>query len=261
MTLSDDLSFSKNSGGFEDVSSSYPVAFGITFTPQVIGIVIGGLGVLGAAYMIVNMVMPAWESFQKKQTQSSALQQQVAKKTTQANQAPQKLAELTKTKKQQEQVLALFANEKSLDTLLLDTSRLVESSNAQVLAASDITAKLRKFRLDGDRAEIIEDSSLGELVNNKLKRQIIKVEIEGKFPQIQSIMRNIERLQPLLLIQNYQSKLLEPKEDESDQSKQPVRTEIGNLSTSFDLIALMPLTAEEAAEISAKEAKKATKRR
>jgi type IV pilus assembly protein PilO len=256
MTLSDDLSFAKNAG-FDDVSSAYPVLFGITLTPVVIGAVVGGLGFLGAVYMALNMVKPEFDKFQQLQTTSSTLQAEVDQKTTQAKQADKVRAELAATKEQQTQVLGLFANEKSLDTLLLDTSRQVESSNEQLTGINAVRAKMRKFEPVGEEPEIINDSSLGEKVNNKLKRQIIRVEIEGKFAQMQAIMRNIERLQPLLLVQNYDSKLAPIEEEKSDDKKTGIRKDIGKLITSFDLVALMPLTEEEAARIAAEEAAKA----
>ncbi|MBK1990742.1 pilus assembly protein PilO [Sphaerospermopsis aphanizomenoides BCCUSP55] len=254
MTLSDDLNFSQQNTNFDDVASSYPVAFGITFTPKIIGIVVGMIGVAATGYMIMNMVMPAWDNFQQLQTKSTDLQGQVDQKRLQAKQADKVKTELADAKKQQVQVLALFANEKSLDTLLMDTSRLVDSSNAQVIASNAVRAKLKRFVPAADKAEIITDNSLGEKVNNKLKRRLIKVEIEGNFEQTQSIMRNIERLQPLLLVQNYDSKLVPPEVEKTEEKKKEVRTGIGKLSTSFDLVALMPLTAEETAELAAKAA-------
>ncbi|WP_353929237.1 pilus assembly protein PilO [Okeanomitos corallinicola TIOX110] len=256
MTLSDDLSFSKSGAGFDDFSSSYPVVFGITFTPQVIGGVVGGLGFLGAVYMILNLGMPAWEKFQGLQTKSKDLQSQVEQKTNQANQANKVKADLAQSKQLQTQVLGLFANEKSLDTLLLDTSSLINTSNSEARVISGIKAQLKKFAPEGDEPEIIEDGSLGEKVNNKLKRQIIKVEIEGKFEQMQLIMANIERLQPLLLVENYNSQLIEPEVDNTDRDRPPVRSEPGKILTSFDLVALMPLTEAETAKIAAEEAAK-----
>jgi type IV pilus assembly protein PilO len=255
MTLSDDLSFSQQNTNFDDAASSYRSVFGITLTPQIIGALVGGIGFLAAVYMILNMVMPAWDNFQQLQTKSTELQGQVDQKRLQAKQADKVKTELADVKKQQIQVLGLFANERSLDTLLMDTSRLVDSSNAQITANNAIRAKLKRFVPAADKAEIIADNSLGEKVNNKLKRRVVKVEIEGNFEQTQSIMRNIERLQPLLLVQNYDSKLVPPEVDKAnDEKKKAVRTGIAKLSTSFDLVALMPLTAEEAAELAAKAA-------
>jgi type IV pilus assembly protein PilO len=253
MTLSDDLSFSRNTN-FDDASSSYPVVFGVTFTPTVIGGLIGGFGLLGAIFVGLNMVSPELEKFNGLKTKRDELQGQVDQKTAQAKKADEVRADLAKTKEQQVQVLGLFANEKSLETLLIDTSRQVESSNTSVLGSNAVRAKLKKFVPAGDKPEIIADSSLGEKVNNKLKRQLIKVEIEGNFEQTRLIMRNIERLQPLLLVQNYDSKLVAPEVEKSDEKRPSVRKEIGKLSTSFDLVALMPLTAEEQAQIAAKAA-------
>jgi type IV pilus assembly protein PilO len=253
MTVSDDLNFSKSTN-FDEVGSSYPVAFGVTFTPKVIGLVVGGLGVLGAVYMILNIVMPEFTKFQDLQTKSKDLQGKIEQTNLQAKQADKLLAELAQSQQQQSQVLALLANEKSLETLLIDTSRLVSYSNATAMGSNAIRAKLKKFAPAGEKPEIIIDNSLGEKVNNKLKRQVIKVEIEGHFEQTQAIMRNIERLQPLLLVQNYDSKLVPPEKEDTDDNKTAVRTGVGKISTSFDLVALMPLTAEEQAEAAAKAA-------
>ncbi|WP_071190422.1 pilus assembly protein PilO [Trichormus sp. NMC-1] len=250
MTLSDDLSFSQHATGFDDAPSSNPVVFGVTLTTPIIGALVGFMGVLAAGYMILNIVMPAWDTYQQQQAKSQELQGQVDQKTAQAKQIDNVLAELAQAKQQQVQVLALFANEKSLATLLMDTSRLVDSSNGQ-FTANSVRATLRKFVPSGDKPEIITDDSLGAEVNNKLKRSNIKVEIEGTFEQTQSIMRNIERLQPLLLVKNYDSKLVPPEIQNSEENKKVVQIGPGKLATSFDLEALMPLTPEEAAEVAA----------
>ncbi|WP_016950230.1 hypothetical protein [Anabaena sp. PCC 7108] len=245
MTLSDDLSFSQHANGFDDAPSSNPVIFGVTLTAPIIGAIVGGIGFLAAGYMILNIVMPAWDTYQQQQTKSNELQGQVDQKRLQSQQIDKVLAELAQAKLQQVQVLALFANEKSLATLLMDTSRLVDSSNGK-LTANSVRATLKKFVPSGDQPQVIIDDSLGAEVNNKLKRSTIKVEIEGTFEQTQSIMRNVERLQPLLLVKNYDSKLVPPEVDNSEGRNKIVQTGPGKLATSFDLEALMPLTQEEA---------------
>jgi type IV pilus assembly protein PilO len=254
MTLSDDLSFSQHATNFDDAPSSYPVVFGITFTPQIIGALVGGIGFLAAGYMIFSSVMPAWDNYQQQQAKSTELQGQVDEKRLKAKQIDNVVAELAQSKLQQVQVLGLFANEKSLDTLLIDTNRLVESSSAKVSVNNAVRAKLKKFVPSADKPEVIIDSSLGEKVNNKLKRSIIKVEVEGTFEQMQSIMRNIERLQPLLLVKNYDSKLVPPVLETVNGKQKIVQTGPAKLATSFELEALMPLTPEELAEAAAKAA-------
>ncbi|MBD2444718.1 pilus assembly protein PilO [Dolichospermum sp. FACHB-1091] len=243
MTLSGGLNFAKEG---KKAENSAPVVFGITLTPPIIGSVFAGLGVLGAFYMLVNMVMPAVESYKEQETKRDQLQIEIQQKQTQAKQIGKIKADLATAKEQQKQILALFADKKSLDTLLLDTSRLIDSSNTKVFGSS-IQAKMKKFAPTSENAEVVTDSSFGAEINNKLKRTIIKVEIEGNFLQTQSIIRNIERLQPLLLVKNYESKLSPP--EISTDKNNPVPINTGKLITSFELEALIPLTSEEEAAL------------
>jgi type IV pilus assembly protein PilO len=248
MTFSDDLNFSDQGTEIQD---SGPVVFGVTLTPTIIGGIVGFLGVAGAGYMLFTMVMPAWDSYNQQKTKLEQVQTEVQVKRTQSQQIGKVEADLATSKEQQKQVLALFANERSLDTLLLDTSRLIDSSNGRAFGNA-IRAKLNKFTPASEKPVLVEDGSFGVEVNNKLKRSIVNINIEGDFEQTQSIMRNIERLQPLLLIKNYDSKL-SPLEM-SDDKDNPVPIGIGKLTTTFELEALMPLTSEEAADVAAKTA-------
>lgn len=244
MTLSEDFDFAEN-GEFEEAGSAYPVIFGITFTPKVSGILVGLLGLGGAIYMAMNMVMPTWETFTQQQAKQTDLQTQIQQKKASIADIPKVKEELAKTKVQQAQVLGLFANEKTLDTLLIDLNRLVESGN-DLLPGNAVKAKLKKFAPDALKNEVINDGSFGALVNGKLKRTKISIEITGTYEQTQAILRNIERLQPLLLVKEYQSTLLV--EEATDAlGKKIRRSGPVPITTSFQLQALMPLTPEEAA--------------
>ncbi|MBO1057579.1 MAG: pilus assembly protein PilO [Dolichospermum sp. JUN01] len=248
MTFSDDLNFANQD---TDTQDSGLVVFGVTLTPTIIGGVVAVLGLLGAGYMLFNMAMPAWDNYQELQTKREQLQTEVNQKKTQARQIGKIEADLAEAKQQQQQVLALFADEKSLDTLLLDTSRLIDSSNGKAFGNA-IRAKMKRFVPASEKPVVVDDGSFGVEVNNKLKRSIVNVEIEGNFEQTRLIMRNIERLQPLLLVKNYDSKLSPP--EMSDNKDNPVQIGIGKLTTTFALEALMPLTSEETADLAAKTA-------
>lgn len=250
MTFSDDLNF-PNQG--TEIQNSGLVVFGVTLTPTIIGGLVGFLGVAGAGYMLLNIALPAWDTYQQLQTKQNQLQTEVNQKKTQAQQIGKIEANLTEAKQQQQQILALFADEKSLDTLLLDTSRLIDSSNGKAFGNA-IRAKLKRFVPTSEKPVLVEDGSFGVEVNNKLKHSIITVDIEGDFEQTQSIIRNIERLQPLLLVKNYNSRLSAP--EMSEDKDNPVPIGIGKLTTSFALEALMPLNAQEVADLAAKAPKK-----
>ncbi|BAY25825.1 type IV pilus assembly protein PilO [Calothrix sp. NIES-2100] len=252
MTLSEDFNFAD--GGDSGESPSSPVLFGISFTPKIIGIVVGVLGLAGALYIVLNMLMPAWDSYQQKQTKIAELQGQVDQKKASIRKIDQVKAELDQAKQQKIQVFNLFANEQTLDTLLLDLNRLVETTNAQV-TANGVRGELKRFVPISQTSEPITDDSLGSAVKGKLKGRTINIQIVGNYEQTQSILRNIERLQPLLIVKDYQSNLERATIQESKENGvQKVKPAF--LTTIFQLQALMPLTPEEIAAAAAAPAKK-----
>lgn len=258
MTLSDDLNFAEQGGEFDGATPAYPVLFGIAFTPKIIGILVGVIGLAGAGYILLNLLMPAWESYQQQQAKTSELQAQIEQKKANIKQIDKVKEELAQAKQQKVQVLGLFANEKTLDTLLLDMNRLVESGNTPT-SVNTVRAKLKKFVPVSQKPEPITDGSLGLQVDGKLQRSIINAEITGTYEQTQSIIRNIERLQPLLIVKDYQATLA-PLESRSPLDKTPVQVGPSAINTSFQLQVLMPISAEEIAAAAAKAAKAAPKK-
>jgi type IV pilus assembly protein PilO len=246
MTLSDDYNFAEQGGDFQS-APSYPSAFGITFTPKVSGILIGLVGIAGGAFILLNLAMPEWDKFQAQEAKKTDLFGQIEQKKASISQIDKVKQELADTKKQQIQVLSLFANEKSLDSLLLDLNRLVEAGNAQT-PVNGVRAKMRKYTPAAQQSEIITDSSYGPLVNGKLKRSAITIEINGTFEQTQSIFRNIERLQPLLIVKDFDSKLAA---DTSTAPNAPRRVGPAGITTNFQLQALMPVSSVEPAALNA----------
>ncbi|MEH2073616.1 MAG: pilus assembly protein PilO [Nostoc sp.] len=254
MTLSDDLNFAEHGGEFNSETPAHPVVFGIAFTPKIIGILVGVIGLAGAGYILLNLLMPALESYQQQQAKSSELQGQIEQKKANIKQIDKVKQELAQAKQQKVQVLALFANEKSLDTLLLDLNRLIESGNTPT-SVNAVRAKLKRFVPVSQKPEPIIDGTLGLQVDGKLERSTINAEITGTYEQTQSIIRNIERLQPLLIVKDYQATLA-PVESRSPLDKTPVQVGPAAINTSFQLQVLIPLSAEEIAAAAAKAAPK-----
>ena len=242
MTVTEDF-ISVEEGGLEAAAPAYPNAFGITFTPALSGILIAVLGLAGALYLLLNQVMPALQKNQELQASRNEKQSQFEQKEANLRQGQKVKTELAQAKQQKTEVLKLFANEKSLDTLLLDLNRLVESANAK-LQRNEVRSKLKKFVPAKQSGEVITDGSLGPEVNGKLRRQVVNVEIEGPTAQTQAILRNIERLQSLLIVRDYQSTLVQATPDQQTQ----VVSGPATITTSFQLQALIPLSTEEAAK-------------
>jgi len=250
MTVSEDFNFVESDSELEE--SNFPVVFGITFTPKILGILAGVLGIAGAAYMLLTMVMPAWEKFQEQGTKVNEIQGQIDQKKASIGQIDKVKVELASAKKQRIQVLKLFSDEKTLDTLLLDLNRIVESSNSKT-SKNTMRSQLKQFVPINQKPEIITDNSYGKLVSGKLKQSSVTVNIVGNFEQTQSILRNIERLQPLLIVKKYRS------QGENKVIKDGEKLNLlapPTINTSFELQILMPLNAKESAKANKSKTKK-----
>ncbi|MDJ0508116.1 MAG: pilus assembly protein [Crocosphaera sp.] len=249
MTVSDEFNSTQTDVDFDEVGSGYPTAFGITFTPQITGLILGALGLLGSIYVVFNFVMPAHKSYQSLKADEVAKQSQV--KQQESGELSQKMleteAKLRESEALRNQVLALFSSEDSLKTMLFDINQLVEKHRLQLIS----------FKPNGS-VTVVTDGSLGTGVNNRLKRQRFGLTIEGNFESTQSLLRDLERLQPLLVITGLDSKLVEDKflinvKDSEEVGEETTITGNNSLKTRFTLDAILPLSPEELAKLSPEE--------
>ena len=215
--------------------SQYPTAFGVTLTPSVGGIICGVIGVLGAIYLAVTMVFPAQEAYGQLKADREAKEAQLAQ--LQSGEAERTLAnleaQLQRSQALEPQVLSLFSSEETLNTLLLDLNRVINASNAQITSYTPEA-----------EATIVDDGSLGELVNGKLKRRSFNMEVNGTFVQTLGLMRDIERLQPLLVVKNLSSQIAEPPSYALSQNKLVIQSP-PELQTIFTIDALLPADPSE----------------
>ncbi len=227
----------------------YPVVFGIRLTPRFNGILLALLGLAGAGYLFVNLVVPKLDENRALEADIVAKEAQLVNQGEAQQQIDAARVKLQDAEKLRADVLALFADEEGLDTLLIDVNERVQSTNARI---TDIErrATLSKFTLvssgepsaDGSSADLVTDGSVGVAVNGKLRQQLYDVSMEGTFAQTQSIIRNIERLQPLLVLRNFTSTLAAPATLTLNAQGRPVTTGPVDprLKTSFQIQALMP---------------------
>jgi hypothetical protein len=101
---------------------------------------------------------------------------------------------------------------------------------------------------------VVSDGSLGSAANNKLKRQTFNVKIEGDYANTQEVIRDLERLQPLILLNSLNTQMEKQgsavkvvstgnnKATIVPQPDQPV-------TTTFLLNVIIPLSAEELAKL------------
>jgi len=250
---------------FDADQPSYPVVFGIRMTPQVNGILLALVGAVGATWLLLNVVRPAWEANQQLRQEIETKRQQLVDQAEIQNQIEQARRDLAESEQLRADVLTLFADEESLETLLLDLNARVQGAevSSPAVEVGEIqtggAATLERFSLvppEGEEAaanpttdtsiDVINDGAFGPAVNGRLRRRVYDVQINGTFGQTQSILRNIERLRPLLVIRNLQ---MQPADRTLFLVNERGQTQpLGDprLRTSFQLIALLP-PEEEAA--------------
>ncbi|MEO1395389.1 MAG: hypothetical protein AAFV90_21005 [Cyanobacteria bacterium J06634_5] len=227
-----------------------PVVFGVELSPQIIGALIAVVGIAGAGYLFVKMVKPVAE-------QNTALRTDITTKTGQLQSQKQQLEDIAKIEaalevamQRRRNVYSLFANEKTMDTLLLDINQRIETSNASLSGVRAqvfdrgippilVEAQLETFN-PGDKG-VVSDGSLGENINGKIKRESYSIKFTGDYTQTQTILRNLERLEPLLLIRDFNVTSGQPvPETVIGASGQVVVQPKVPINTSFEIDALMP---------------------
>lgn len=178
--------------------ADFPVAFGITFTPQVTGIAIGVGGLLIAGYLFWSQVLPVWTELsdlnKQKQEKESQLEQLNSSKFDLV--IAQKQNELTQSKALKEDVLNFFATDQALDTLLLDINKFS-------------SIKINNFVPTVDR-QTVTDESFGSLATNNLQVKSYNIDLEGTFNELELFLQDLERLQPLLVVKNLNTSTVNP---------------------------------------------------
>lgn len=231
MTVSGD--FIPEESGVQEAAPEYPTAFGITLTPMVIGILVALLGLGGALYLFLNVLQPALQRRSELAAEVASKRADLANQTEALQEIEEVEAELEAALAERRSVYGLFSSEEELDTLMIDLNRQIVPTNVGIedlrrqLIGAGIDPELVGARLA--RVEPLPDQSgvitAEDLENNsyytedivgKLRSEKIAVGIQGDFAQIQSIIRNIERLEPLLIIRDFTLEESELNEEFSD---------------------------------------------
>jgi type IV pilus assembly protein PilO len=215
---------------------NYPVIFGVSLSPMLIGGLVAAIGVIASGYLGYTNVMPIVQANDELQTKLNDIQQQIQERKNNGAKIVEAEAKLKVVTAQKETVLSLFANDKKLETLLLDLNKLVNERQGE----------LQRFTPDVAGTGIINDGFLGSALNGKIRRKSTDVAMNGNFEQIQSILRTVERMDRFLILKDFRADL--------DTTNANTLLTTGNvagntpkLKASFKLQAIIPLSAAEIA--------------
>ncbi|MEM9273095.1 MAG: type II and III secretion system protein [Cyanobacteria bacterium P01_F01_bin.143] len=221
----------------QSLDDDYPTAFGITFTPIVSCILLSVMGIVGAGYIYMNMVAPAQKAYNKLKTQVEEKQAQL--KQVQQPGYDQKLAalkaQIAEQKALKSKVISMFTSQNDLETLLIDINGFISANQGELI----------KYTPDST-ISTIDDDSLGAAVKGKLKKKGLDLEIQGTFSQTQAILQDIERLEPLLVINSYTSNVTtQPTAILVSNQGQILAQDSAILTTKLKIDAILPLNQKE----------------
>lgn len=274
MTAGDFISADDNQA-LDQQGPTYPTAFGIEFTPKIQAIAIAIAGLVGAYFLYQYLVKPVQEQKTTLEQQVAEKEQQVQQQEANLKKIEALEAELATAMGKRAAVYELLGTPQSLDTLLLDINQQIQNSNAAIsdvlradfdktggeaqLAAlglnSQQIAQVRNlfandpviqkllytselFAFNPTESIIIEDGSYGDELDGKLQRYSVEVSLQALFPQTLNILRNIERLEPLVEIRDFRQEIANPPEGVNEE-------DLGGISrlldTQFTLDVLVPV--------------------
>jgi hypothetical protein len=232
MTFADDFATEEKS-----LAEDYPSAFGITFTPVIMGVAIAVAGITLAIYGFVKYVQPAQKTYKEALTQKETLQAQL--NSIKTGDLQLKLAQvesdLAGEKVLKSRVLAMFTSENDLETLLIDLNGFIATNQGN----------LTQFQPE---AEVItvSDASLGAEIQGKLKKKSIAMTFEGTFNETKEILQDLERLQPLLMVQTINSTVKDkPTAILTSGNSSIVPQKDAELKTEIKLDAILPMSQAE----------------
>ena len=231
MTFADDFATD------ELLEEEYPSAFGITFTPTIMGVAIAVAGITLAVYGFMKYVKPAQSELKQATTQKQELQAQLnsIKSGDLQLKLAQLQADLAEKKVLKSRVLSMFTSEDDLETMLIDLNSFIASNGGDLI----------QYQPDSN-VSVVGDASLGAGVQGKLKRKGISMTFDGTFNETKQILQDLERLQPLLMVQSIGSTVTEkPTAIITGNRSEIIPNEQAELKTQIKLNAILPQSQAE----------------
>ncbi|NMG57417.1 hypothetical protein E1H12_02500 [Geitlerinema sp. P-1104] len=96
-----------------------------------------------------------------------------------------------------------------------------------------------------DGYELVMDGSFGRQADQQVKRQTYQVQMQGNFAQTRTVLMQLEQLQPLLVVRDFQSSQETPTFIYDENGLLANCQPETRITTSFRLEALLPLSQEE----------------
>jgi type IV pilus assembly protein PilO len=204
-------------------SGNYQTLFGLTLTPNVIGVLLGVAGLGGAGYLWSLLLPPLQEQTTQLTQEVSTLEAQAQQQQSRIQAQAAALQARAQAQARLQAIQQLFAQPQVMDTLLLDVNGRVK-----------LAPGLKLLRYEAKGSAIVTDGSLGSAANGRLRRSTVELDLQGSYADTKQFLQGLEQLQPLLLVSSV--KLV------GDSSKDKAPIGAVPLQLSLTLGAISPLT-------------------
>jgi type IV pilus assembly protein PilO len=211
--------------------------FRTLLTPTVGGMLIAFLGGGLAFYAVISYVKPLWQEKQELEQPILDKQRQIS---NQRKAVQQQMSEVEKNlataKRQKTDLLSLYVNEDELNKLQTELNRIAKSRPGTVVT----------FKPTTPAPELVTDKLLGQSISGKVRRQVYKIEISGKFADTYLVLMALENLHPSLVFKvfktNFEDRKGILKSNDGGRSVTFDWKASDEIKTTFDMIILLPVS-------------------
>jgi type IV pilus assembly protein PilO len=243
--------------GAEEIQGTGLTLFGRNISSKTLGIVMAVIGVGVAAYGTATFTLPLYDSLEQAKSQIAQKRTSVETKEKEVASKGNLPQRVVAAQQRNQEVLALLPNPDSMDVLLRDLYAQIPRSAIQVGTAGSVSVKnpLDEFRPT--------DSGATQGGDTQFRTKRFGIRFSATYSDSINAIQRIERLRPLLVVEDVKmvpntSLNLAAGTGENAQSAEQLKALIAKstplLSTSFNLVAYVPLSG---AELKALEAPKA----
>jgi len=230
----------------------------LVITPIVQGIAIGVLGIALAGVLAWKMLLPAMSKTGELEQQISENKNKIENQKNRKAKLKEVSDKLEVAEQQKQNVMALFGTNDFLETLLFDVNKIVVENHRATMQTFNPVEDSSSSWIFGGEAAAAQTNADGEAAAAppKLAEAIegvtIAVQMEGEWQQQQATLHDLERLPAMVLMDEFSlqvdregQKLVSERLNQYTPQGQP------KLITSFNLLAVVPLPAEELEKLAA----------
>jgi len=206
--------FEENTGGV--------VLFGQTLSARTLGIALGVIGIVVAGYGFATFVQPLLTTLDTLNTGIDTKNQSITTKSGEVKAKADLPKKFEAAKERTKAVMSLFPTEDSMDVLLIDLNKLVQSKNIPL-----------KSYAPGSPSAVVADG--------QYRSVIMPMTLDAPYADAVDVIQSLESLQASLAVRDLKLTKAATSEEKGSKLVNPPL----QVTTTFNLVAYVPLSEDE----------------